>query len=58
MEVKIMDKNNKIQKFEKAINLVEEAKDILGEIKEEKLDSELGLFLMDLNNRYDEVASE
>ena len=53
-----MDKNNKIQKFEKAINLVEEAKDILGEIKEEKLDSELGLFLMDLNNRYDEVASE
>ena len=52
-----MEKIDKIQKFEKVINLIEEAQDILGEIKEDKLDSELGSFLMDLNNRYDEVAS-
>lgn len=53
-----MKKIDKIQKLEKVINLIEEAKDILGEIKEEYLKSTTESFLMSLNDRYDEVASQ
>ena len=44
-----MKKIDKIQKFEKAINLIEEAKDILNEIGQEYLESKAESFLMDLN---------
>ena len=49
---------NWIQKFEKIINLIEEARDIAEELKEDLIYDALNKIRNDLNNQYDDEVSK